>query len=181
MSWFNRYLLAGPVIWSVLAGALSGCGFEPMYAERDRAGPAIAQELAAIDVARIDNPLGAELRTQILGNLAPAGAMASTRYQLAIQLSSSKIPRITEQDSRISRFDFVLTANYSLTDKESGATLDEGSVRSATSYNIVEAADFASLVAEQSAGKQAAREASREIVTRLSLYFDRASVSLRTP
>ncbi len=161
--------------WLILAIGLGACGFQPLYAERDQQDQAIAQHLAAIDVARIDDPLGVELRNQILGNLAPSSADIPSRYRLAIQLSHNKIPLITEEDSKISRFDFVLTARYELTAKDTGTVLADGSVSSATSYNIVEAADFASLVAEQSAGKQAAREASREIVTRISLYFDRVA------
>ena len=175
MSWFNRALAVRSVGWLIAAALLGGCGFEPLYAKRDQAGPAISEELAAIAIAPIDDPLGVELRNQILENLAPPSADIPVRYQLAIQLTRSKIPLITEKDSQISRYDFVLTASFELTAKETGAVLVGGTVRSATSYNIIEAADFASLVAEQSAGKQAAREASREIVTRLSLYFDRAA------
>ena len=159
----------------LLLGPMAACGFQPLYAERDQESPLIADELAAIDVAPIDDPIGVELRNQILTNLAPPNSDIPTRYRLAIQVSRSKVPLITEEDSQISRFDLVLVASYQLVKKDTGAVLDGGSVRSATSYNIVEAADFASLVAEQSAGKQAAREASREIVTRISLYFDRAA------
>ena len=176
MSWSNRPVHIGSVAYLIFAVGLGACGFEPLYAKNDQQDVAIAQELAAIDVARIDDPLGVELRNQILGNLAPANADIPSRYRLAIQLSRNKIPLITEEDSKISRFDFVLIATYELTAKESGAVLAGGTVSSATSYNIVEAADFASLVAEQSAGRQAAREASREIVTRISLYFDGATI-----
>jgi len=175
MSWFNRPARIGSVGCLLFAAGLGACGFEPLYTKNDQRDVAIAQELAAVDVTRIDDPLGVELRNQILGNLAPSNADTPSRYQLAIQLSHNKIPLITEKDSKISRFDFVLIARYELIAKESGAVLADGSVSSATSYNIVEAADFASLVAEQSAGKQAAREASREIVTRISLYFDGAA------
>ncbi len=175
MWWFRRTrrsLLAGLPLLALIVGA---CGFEPLYAERNQQGMAIASELAAIDVARIDDPLGVELRNQILSNLAPISADTPPRYRLAIQLNRNKIPLITEENSQISRFDLVLTASYELVATDTGTVLASGSVSSATSYNIVESADFASLVAEQSAGKQAAREASREIVTRISLYFDRAA------
>ena len=175
MSWFDQQGILRTLVWSALLGLTAACGFEPLYAERDQQSDSIAQELAAIYVAPIDDPLGVELRNQILTNLGPASKDAPARYQLAIQVSRNKIPLITEEDSQISRFDFVLIASYELVAKESGTVLDGGSVTSATSYNIVEAADFASLVAEQSAGKQAAREASREIVTRISLYFDRGA------
>lgn len=175
MSWFSRAALVGSAVWLISAVVVGGCGFEPLYAERDQGGPAISEELAAISVAPINDPFGVELRNQILGNLASPGADTPTRYQLAIQVTRSKIPLITEVDSQISRFDLVLTASFELTANATGTVLVDGTVRSATSYNIIEAADFASLVAEQSAGKQAAREASREIVTRLSLYFDRAT------
>jgi len=173
MSWFDRPIFRGSVGLVLLVLVVGGCGFQPLYADRGEQDAEIAQELAAIDVAPIDDPLGVELRNQILGNLAPSSNDIPSRYRLAIQLSRNKIPLITEEDSQISRFDLVLTVSYELTAKETGTVLAGGSVTSATSYNIVEAADFASLVAEQSAGKQAAREASREIVTRISLYFDR--------
>ena len=175
MSWFSRqvYLVSAGCL--LFAMGLNACGFEPLYAKNEQQGVVIAQELAAIDVARIDDPLGVELRNQILDNLAPPDADVPPRYRLAIQLSRNKVPLITEEDSKISRFDFVLIATYELIAKETGAVLAGGTVSSATSYNIVEAADFASLVAEQSAGRQAAREASREIVTRISLYFDGAT------
>ena len=175
MLWCDLRALTRTVGWVILAGMVGACGFEPLYGKRGQQDAAIAQELAAIDVARIDDPLGVEFRNQILTNLAPGRSDTPTRYQLAIQLSRSKVPLITERDSQISRFDFVLIANYELTSKETGAVLASGSVSSANSYNIIEAADFASLVAEQSAGKQAAREASREIVARISLYFDRTA------
>ncbi len=173
MLWFNRHLVLRTLVWPILLGLTAACGFEPLYADRDGQSESISQELAAIDVARIDDPLGVELRNQILTNLGTPNANTPVRYLLAIQVSKNKIPLITEEDSQISRFDLVLVASYKLVAKDSGTVLDGGSVTSATSYNIVEAADFASLVAEQSAGKQAAREASREIVTRISLYFDR--------
>lgn len=175
MSWCDCRIVFRTLVWALLLGLTAACGFRPLYAERNGQGASIAGELAAIDVAPIDDPIGVELRNQILTNLAPSNNDTPARYRLAIQVTRSKVPLITEEDSQISRFDLVLIASYELVAKDTGTVLDDGSVRSATSYNIVEAADFASLVAEQSAGKQAAREASREIVTRISLYFDRSA------
>ncbi len=76
-------------------------------------------------------------------------------------------------DTLVRRYDFRLDARYVLSESGSGTVLDQGDLRAVTSYNIIESAVYATLVAEQRAGRHAASEIGRKILERLTLYFDR--------
>ena len=173
MSWCREMIASGRHNGAAALALLlvAGCGFSPLYGERGH-GP-LADELGTVEVAPIDHELGVIMRNRVRDNLARHDANAIVRYSLVIQLFSDNLPLITERNSQIRRFDYALTANYQLIAKSDGAVLHRGNSRIVSSYNIIDSADLASLVAEQSAGQQAAKEISREIVTGVSLYFDR--------
>jgi hypothetical protein len=157
----------------LVVSMVSGCGFSPLYGEENRA--ALLGNLAAIEISPIEQPLGVGLRSNIEENIGDAQEQQIVHYNLAIQLSDDRIPLIIDQASRDRRFDYVLIATYQLVAKTDGTVLDQDIVSAKTSYNIVENAEFSNLVAEEAAGKQAAREVSRSIVTGLSLFFDNAT------
>ena len=173
MSWCRQMIaLVGRNSAILLAFLLvAGCGFSPLYGERSHG--LIADELGMVEVAPIDHELGVVMRNRVRDNLTRHNVGEIVHYILVIQLSNDNIPLVTERDSQIRRFDYALTATYQLIAKSDGAVLHHGKSRILSSYNIIESADLASLVAEQSAGQQAAKEIGREIVTGLSLYFDR--------
>ena len=166
------------MLWSRLAlclaaAALVGCGFRPLYGERG--GHEVTAELARVEVAPIAGELGPELADSLDQALAPLGrGDGGARFRLGVALSQGSTPLVIERDTKVRRYDFLLSARYTLSEAGTGTVVDTGEVRSVTSYNVVESADYATLVAEQSAGRQAAREVSREIIDRLSLYFDSA-------
>ena len=164
------------LVVAAAALAVAGCGFQPLYGRAGDVAPARALALVAISPIE-DSDLGPALRDALAENLAPRGSNVRPRYQLAIQLITSRAPQITEKDSLIRRYDLIVSADYALTDPVTGAALDDGTVKSVTSYNIIEAEPFASLAAEKSAGEKAAREIGREIVNRLALYFRRQAPS----
>ena len=152
------------------AAAAGACGFRPLYGRHD--GVEVSRALGQVDIAPIEHPdLGPALHDALAENLASRASDTEPRYQLAVELSSSRQAQVTAEDTLTRRFDLRVTARYSLSERGTGAALDEGSVSSTSSYNIIDAEPFATLVAEQSAGRQAAREVGREIVNRLALYF----------
>lgn len=155
---------------AVATASAAACGFRPLYGRHD--GVQVSQRLALVDIAPIDHPdLGPALHDALAENLAPTASDTGPRYRLAVQLSTSRQAQVTAEDTLTRRFDLLVTARYSLTERGTGASLDDGSVSSTASYNIIDSEPFATLVAEQSAGRQAARELGREIVNRLALYF----------
>lgn len=177
MSWSSepgRSLLRRAGLFWLLV-CLPGCGFSPLYGGERGAG--LARDLAAVDVARIDAPYGVELRNHILDTMPLPSLAEKPRYRLAIELSTRKVALITARDARARRFDMIMLADFQLRATETGATVTRGTARAEVGYNILDEEDFANLIAERNAGRQAAREVSREIVSRLALYFDRAAKS----
>lgn len=167
--WWSRNIAIVLVV-----AALAGCGFRPLHGERG--GVEIAANLARVEVSDILGDLGPELADLLEQDLAPRGAAERSQYRLGVTLYEGITALVTERDTLVRRYDFQLDAHYVLAESGSGTVLEQGDVRTVTSYNIVESADFATLVAEQSAGRRAAREIGRKIVERLTLYFDRERV-----
>jgi len=151
-----------------VAAVLAGCGFRPLYGGSENT--AINSQLGAIQIATIEDRVGQKVHNLLLDRLNPRGRPQSPLYTLSLkaQISKEEIGlKITEVATRAK---LTLSANYFLTDNQSGSILAEGSVRSVNSYNIPES-EFARVTAENDATDRAAREISDEIKTRLGLLF----------
>ncbi len=157
-------------IVAALAAGLGACGFEPLYGTRTSA--AFSAELASIEIAPIKSRLGRLVRNVFHDGLTPRGAPAAPRFRLALEIAETTTPLLIQLDDTVTRFNLSLSASYTLTDLESGETVHQGGARTIGSYNVVES-QFATVVAEQDAGAEAARELGDEIRTLLLIYFDR--------
>ena len=164
--WWSRH-----IVIVLVAAALAGCGFRPLHGER--ASAEIATDLAHVKVTPIIGNLGPDLADLLDRELAPRGAAEKSRYRLSVLLAEGREALVIEQDTLVRRYDFRLDARYVLSESGSGTVLDQGALRAVTSYNIIESAVYATLVAEQRAGRHAASEIGRKILERLTLYFDR--------
>ncbi len=168
--WWRRDAALGLAALA-LAVAATGCGFRPLYG--GAAGERIQRALAGVEILPIDGPLGVELRNHLLDYLAPASLHEGLLYELSVQVDFASDAQVTERDTQIRRYIVRMNASYALRAKEDGSVLKTGNEFTETSYNIVERENYSTLVAEQSAKDEAARDISRAIVSRLALYFDR--------
>lgn len=168
----RRQLIAAVIVGGLAAG-LAACGFEPLYGERGPDNRSVAADLAAIKISPIANRLGLELYNHLRDRLGPGGEPARPRYLLVVDLRTDTNARVTARDSQIRRFDLRLRAEYTLVDAATNAPLDRGRSHVVAAFNVVESASFATRVAEQDAGRKAAREVSEQITTMLALYFER--------
>ena len=165
MSWFRATALAACL------AILGGCGFQPLYGQRDRGS--VAAELAAIKIKLIENRVGQQLHNFLLDRLNPKGKPATAIYDLIIDLEESKEDLAIRKDETATRANLTLRAEYELQRAATGEILVKGFSRSVTSFNIVES-DFATLSAESDARKRALREISEDIKIRLGIYFNAA-------
>lgn len=165
MSWFRATALA------VCLAILGGCGFQPLYGQRDRGS--VAAELAAVKIKLIENRIGQQLHNFLLDRLNPRGKPATAIYDLIIKLKESKEELAIRKDETATRANLTLRAEYELRRAATGEILVEGFIRSVTSYNIVDS-DFATLSAESDARERAVREISEDIKVRLGIYFSAA-------
>jgi LPS-assembly lipoprotein len=150
--------------------ALSGCGWEPLYADRE-SGPADA-EMRAIKVDPIPERIGQRLALALRESLNPDGAPSPQRYRLSILLITQRSDLGIQQTGLGSRGKLDATANITLRDIKTGAMLLFTTNHVAESFDIL-ANEYVSVVAEDDARVRAVEELRRDIVTRLTLFLQR--------
>lgn len=162
MSWFERRLGA-----MLVAAALGGCGFHPLYAEQPIFG--FDPNLAAIDVRPAPDRIGQLVVSSVREQLNPRGAQLKTRYVLKIDLQFASTDLGIRRDNTSTRGELEITTNLILTDTVSNKVVYRDQVRRITSFNRPDDA-YAATVAEDNAREEAATDLGREIAERLSLY-----------
>ena len=148
---------------------LSGCGFKPIYGDRD--GHNVKAEFSAIKIELIKDRIGQQLHNQLLDKVNPFGRPASPQYSLTVKLSESKRELAVKKSEIATRANLNFTANFNLTRlRPSSKTLLTGTSEVVSSYNILQS-DYATSVAEKDARRRAVRELSADIANRLAAYF----------
>ena len=157
---------------AVSAGALglSGCGWTPLYADRE-SEPADA-ELRAIKVDPIPERIGQKLAWALRESFNPTGIATPQRYRLRTLLTTARADLGIQSTGLGSRGKFDASANFTLIDIKTGATLLYMTSHVADSFDIL-ANEYASVVAEDDARTRAVEELRRDIVTRLTLFLQR--------
>lgn len=159
----------GALLGLLLAAAVASgsCGFRPLYGTDGRAA---SGELDAIQVAALPGRLGQVVRNGLLDRLTPFGEPANPRYGLSVQLSESKQGVVLERDARVTRFNLILTASYTLSEADTRRHVTGGTVRATAAYSVV-SSPFANVIAERNARDRAASDIADEIKTRLAVHF----------
>jgi LPS-assembly lipoprotein len=175
----TRFLAA-----AVLAGATAAC-FQPLYGERNPVGgSALADALAAVEVAQIGAPQGSalariavETRNELVFELTGGGGQAPPLHKLTIRLVPTRSSLIREVRTGRDEFEnFGLDANYTLTRvAEPGKperVVMTGTAITRVTYNIPGAQQrFARTRALRDAENQAAKQIAEQIRSRLASFF----------
>jgi LPS-assembly lipoprotein len=156
--------------------ALTGCGWSPLYADRVT-GPADA-ELRAIKVSPIPERIGQRLAMALRESFNPDGASGPQRYRLDTLLTTTRSDLGIQQTGLGSRGKIDATATFWLRDIKTGAQLLVNTTHTAESFDIV-ANEYASVVAEEDARIRAIEELRRDIVSRLTLFFQRRAAAAK--
>ena len=158
-----------------LAGLLllGACGFRPLYGERSHA-PAVGAQLAAVEIAPIDDRLGQMVRNHLLDAMNPKGVSQAPLYRLQVALSPTRENLAFREDEVTTRVNLRVSASYVLRPARADEVLTQGSARVIASYNVTRQ-EYATLVADRDAQARAAREIADDIVSRLAVWFERAA------
>ena len=146
--------------------ALAGCGLQPMYA--GGGSGAVAQGLAAVDVAPIEGQAGWLVRNALRDRLAQSGASAEPRYRLDVLLDDELEGLGLLTDETIGRERRTLRARYQLVDLASGEIVIDASAGSDAGVDVV-SSEFATIAAEQRALENLAVAVADRIVTKVTL------------
>lgn len=159
-------LLAPAALLAASAMALSACGLQPMYA--GGGSGAIAQGLAAVEVAPIEGRAGWLMRNALRDRLAQSGGGAAPRYRLDVLLDDNLEGMGLLTDETIGRERRTLRARYQLVELSSGNIVLDATAGSDAGIDVV-SSEYATIAAEQTALENLSREVADRIVTRLTL------------
>jgi len=157
----KRYLLLIACLF------IAACGFKPVHASLDSN---LQDQLASIEIAPIEGRSGQVLKYKLSDLLTPDSGKTGGQYVLDIVLTSEKRELGIQENLRVTRYDIVQTANYSLKNAVNGTELTKGKATIKSSFNRTES-EFSAYVAEEDANKKAAEELAGELKQRLVAYF----------
>ena len=145
--------------------ALGGCaGFQPLYAQ-----PGVVKGLTTIAVRAPDGRTGYLMR-QHLDDAFAKNHGAPPSYTMELSLGEARYPRGVRIDNVATRYEYVLTAAYTLKSAPSGTVAKVGSVRVELTYDSADQ-PYASIAAQQDAQERAAEEAARRIQLELAAWL----------
>lgn len=155
--WWSR-----PLAIIVLAAALAGCGFRPMYKQSvaDGSGDTI-DSFADIIVAQPEDRRDQLLRNNLVDLLTPLGSPDRPKYLLDFKITESIGAVFTTRSEEVTRNNLVVSVAYSLRDYQSGKTLGNFGTTTYSSYNLT-VADYSNLISEKNARTRALRDSAEQ-------------------
>ncbi len=151
--------------------ALSGCGFQPLYATDDHAaGGDAAPGLRNVAVSSITAPEDIELVVTRAFARRTAASEDRAEYDLLLKADEQAERLAVQTDASVTRYNYRLVGNYTLIERAGGAQYT-GRVVSIASFNVVDS-QYSTLYAEDSAREKAAarlvEDIERDILLKLS-------------
>lgn len=154
--------------------ALAGCGFTPLYA-----APGVVSNLASIDVIAPQGRTGFLLR-QHLDDAFARNRSGPAAYAMRLSLSEARIPRGIRTDLVATRYEYILTADYSLSNLPAGDIAKKGRVRVEVTYDSADQ-PYAAIIAEQDAQDRSAEEAARRIQLEVAAWLATGEPKAKAP
>jgi hypothetical protein len=192
MSWSRRDLLRFGLAGSAMigaGGALSACGFKPLYGQASTtpsSGATVDAHLASIKVrapvwersaspydtggaAKYDARTSQILHNALRDALNPYGQPSTPAYQLSMELTEYANPTLSAEGSDIDRYNLTLNAHFRLGDAAGEELLLED-ISSVAAYSVIRD-PYIDIVSRNDARERAARQLADLMKFRLSAYF----------
>ncbi|MDE0060842.1 MAG: LPS assembly lipoprotein LptE [Defluviicoccus sp.] len=147
------------------AAALAGCGFAPLYGERE----GVRGMLARVEVETVADRTGQLLRNALLLALPPRRAGEAPSWRLVLTLDETRQRVGVEEHAVATRANLTLAARFVLEDAAGAAKLS-GRLESIASYNILPS-PYATLAAERNARARATSQLADAVVARLAAWL----------
>lgn len=126
--------------------------------------------LAQVDVTRIPDRTGQQLRNELLDRMNPRGRGEVPRYRLNVTLSESIRQLAVRRDDTATLASLVISASYSLISIDDGEVILSGRLRSLNSFDISRE-DFATVSAERDARERATVDLADGITARVAVFL----------
>jgi LPS-assembly lipoprotein len=163
-----RQLFALLLLALALPAVVSGCGWEPLYADHETATG--DSDLRAVVVAPIPERVGQQLEIGLRNSFNPDGTPTKPLYKLNVVLQRSLLDLGIQSQGLGTRGDVHLVANYQLAEIATGKVLQTGFIHATDSFDI-QANGYSTVVAQDDASRRDVEEIRREIVSRLTMFM----------
>lgn len=160
--------------------ALSACGFEPLYVERQSGekwyykgefDTSITEEIAQIKVEPIAGRVGQLVRNDLLDSFTPKGMPDKPKYRLEItDIEENTAKQAMRDDITATRERVEYKLKYTLYDASNGEKLVSGDTLALLGYDIM-ANPYSTTFSQKKIEKDAAKIMSNDISLRIGAYF----------
>lgn len=157
-----------PALALTSPAVLTGCGWEPLYANSETA--AGSADLRAIKVAPIPERVGQMLEIGLRNSFNPSEETTKQVYLLKVTLNTALQDLGIQSQGLGTRGEVQVYANYQLLDITGTKVLQTSAMHATDSFDI-QANGYSTQVAEDDAKKRAVEELRHEIVARLILFM----------
>lgn len=164
----SRLTRVAALLLPLLLPTLSGCGFEPLYA--DQRGGSVMGPLAEVEVATIPERVGQQIRNRLLDRMRSPARAPSVKYRLIVSTNSNRADYGVAQETAPTFSSVSLVARYSLLDASSGLLLTNNAAIAIVNFSST-TSPFSTLVGDDDARRRAAEQVADTIVNQLALYF----------
>ncbi len=151
---------------------LSGCGFRPLYGTASIPEGAEAAfgaiQIAAVAPTNDSDRIGYLVSDALDRALHTPGHNETARYELKVALADERRGLSIQDDSSTTRYNYRLTADWTLVPVGSNAALASGRAETTASYNVVDS-QYATQIARKDAEDRAAREIAEQIKLRVAV------------
>ena len=154
---------------ALLAPAVGGCGFTPLYATGG-----VSPALSAIEVITPEGRTGHLLSEDLQDDFATARGKPPV-YRLELAIDEKRYARGLSFEQVATWYELSLRVSYSLVELSSGKTLTSGVMPVSVSYNA--AGDpYAGVVSQQNGQQRAASDAAQRLRIALASFFAGAPI-----
>ena len=163
----------GPVAVSILALALSACGFRPLYGTLG-ANPGAQAIFASIYVEPIaQEHVGYDLRNRLIDLLQSTDRTANAAYRLKVTVTETREGVALQTNATITRYDLVFAAKYELTDSKNNIVI-KGDESTLEAFDVAQS-PYATLSGQEDAERRAAQDIAEHIRIDLGVHFAHAA------
>jgi len=158
-------------LMAIIAPLLSGCGFQPMYAEGP-SGVQLDEVMRTVSISSIPGRVGQRLRNELIFGTTGGGYSEAPRYKLKIAIKESVQSTVVAKTGKSKGQAYQLKAAFELTRLEDNTILLSGTSFGRAAFDKLDST-FADLRARRDAENRAARTVAEDIQTRIAAALSR--------
>jgi LPS-assembly lipoprotein len=172
--WWRSAALIAPLFAGLIALALAGCGFQPLYGGTTAGGARLAEVMKGVEITPIPGRVGQKLRNELIFASTGGGLAGPTRFRLNITIKESVTDQLVQITGDATGQVYQLDATFKLIDSATGTVVYQGKAISRAPYNRFQEI-FANVRARYDAENRAARTVSESIRVQVAAHLSDAA------